>query len=88
MDMRSTEFGTADAKAKFSELLARVETGETITIRRHGRAVAKLVPVPAPSTPEERRRAHQKWLAYRDAHNITLGPDLTARQLIEEGRRS
>ncbi len=88
MDMRPTEFGTADAKARFSELLARVETGETITIRRHGRAVAQLVPVPAPMSPEERRRAHEKWVAYRKAHDITLGPGLTISQLLDESRHS
>lgn len=88
MDAPSTEFGVADAKARFSELLARAEAGETITIRRHGRAVAKLVPVARALTPEARKKAHDDWVAYRDARNITLGPDLTIKQLIEEGRRS
>ena len=27
------------------------------------------------------------WRRYRKAHNITLGPGLTIRQLIEEGLR-
>jgi len=87
MDARPTEFGSADAKARFSELLARVEAGETITIRRHGRAIAKLVPATPTKSAEERRQAHEEWKAYRREHNITLGPGLTIRQLIEEGRR-
>jgi len=88
MDAVTTEFGVADAKARFSELLARAEAGETIVIRRHGRPVAKLVPArKRASTPEERLKAWEAWEAYRDAHNITLGPDLTIKQLIEEGRR-
>ncbi len=87
MDARSTDFGSADAKARFSELLARVEGGETITIRRHGKPVAQLVPVKAEVTVEEKRQAWEKWKAYRREHNITLGPDLTVKQLIEEGRR-
>jgi prevent-host-death family protein len=87
MDVRATEFGSADAKARFSELLARVESGETITIRRHGRAVAKLVPVPSQKSVEEKLKAWEEWEAYREAHNITLGPDITIKQLIEEGRR-
>lgn len=88
MDVRPTEFGTADAKARFSELLARAEAGETIIIRRHGQPVAKLVPVRKPATtPEERLKSWEAWEAYRDAHDITLGPDLTIKQLIEEGRR-
>ena len=88
MDVPATEFGAADAKARFSELLARAEAGETITIRRHGRPVAKLVPAAKRElTPEERVKSWQEWVAYRRKHNITLGPDLTIKQLIEEGRR-
>jgi prevent-host-death family protein len=87
MDAPRTEFGSADAKAHFSELLARVEGGETITIRRHGRAVAKLVPVKHELTSEERRKSWEEWREIRRKNNITLGPDLTIKQLIEEGRR-
>lgn len=87
MDARSSEFGSADAKARFSELLARAEAGETITIRRHGRAIAKLVPVRTGKSPEERIKAWEEWEAYRDAHNITLGPDLTVKQLLDEARK-
>ena len=87
MDAPTAEFGTADAKARFSELLARVEGGETISIRRHGRVVAKLVPVKPEKTLEERLKAWEEWKEYRRKHNITLGPDLTIKQLIEEGRR-
>ncbi len=34
----------ADAKAHLSEVLDRVEKGERITITRHGKVVAELVP--------------------------------------------
>jgi prevent-host-death family protein len=88
VDAQATEFGVADAKARFSELLARAEAGETITINRHGRAVAKIVPAGKRElTPDERVKSWQEWVAYRRKHNITLGPDLTVKQLIEEGRR-
>jgi prevent-host-death family protein len=40
------EVGTYDAKARLSELLDKVEAGETVVITRHGRAVARLVPEP------------------------------------------
>ena len=33
-----------EAKARFSALLAAVESGETVVITRHGKAVARLVP--------------------------------------------
>lgn len=38
-----TTMGAFDAKTHLSALLDRVEAGETITITRHGRPVAKLV---------------------------------------------
>jgi len=34
-----------DAKAQLSKLLGRVEAGEEIVISRHGRPVARLVPL-------------------------------------------
>jgi prevent-host-death family protein len=34
----------SEAKAHLSELLDKVEKGETVIITRHGRAVARLVP--------------------------------------------
>ncbi len=87
MDARPTEFGSTDAKARFSELLARVENGETITIHRHGKAVAQLVPVKPKKSLEEKLQAWEEWKDYRRKHDITLGPDLSIKQLIEEGRR-
>jgi prevent-host-death family protein len=33
-----------EAKARFSALLAEVESGETVVITRHGKVVARLVP--------------------------------------------
>ena len=33
-----------EAKTHLSELVARAEAGETVTITRHGRPVARLVP--------------------------------------------
>ena len=41
-----------DAKARFSEYLARVEEGETVFIARRNKPVAKLVAI----TPEECQR--------------------------------
>jgi prevent-host-death family protein len=41
----STTVGAFAAKTHLAELLGRVEAGESITITRHGRPVARLVPV-------------------------------------------
>lgn len=87
MDARSTEFGSADAKARFSELLARVEAGETITIRRHGKAVAKLVPVRSALTVEERRLRIEEFIAWRRDHGPRLQPGDDVKEWINEGRR-
>ena len=38
------EVGAFEAKNKLSALLDRVEQGEEVTITRHGRPVARLVP--------------------------------------------
>jgi prevent-host-death family protein len=37
--------GAFEAKTHLSELLQRVEAGEQVTITKHGRPVARLVPV-------------------------------------------
>jgi prevent-host-death family protein len=88
MDVRVTEFAVAEAKARFSELVGRAEAGEEIVIKRHGNAVAKLVPLPAAAMSlEERRRRRLAYEAWLDAHGPTLGPDLTIKDLINEGRR-
>ncbi len=87
MDARSTEFGSADAKARFSELLARVEAGETITIRRHGKAVAKMVPVQPKYSAEQRLEAVEEFLAWRKRHGPRLQPGDDVKEWIDEGRR-
>lgn len=86
MGARVSEFGTAEAKARFSELLARAAAGETITIRRHGNAIAKLVPAQREMTLEQRRAAHRRYLDWSASSGPRLGPGLTIKQLIDEGR--
>ncbi len=51
----SETVNVAEAKAKLSELLARVEAGEEITISRAGKPIARLVAAPADEAP--RRKA-------------------------------
>ena len=40
-----THVGAFEAKTHLSELLDRVEAGEELVIARHGRPIARLVPV-------------------------------------------
>jgi len=76
--------GAYEAKTHFSELLEKVESGEQITITRHGTPVARLVPVKEMSTVKERRDAIERIAKLRG--ELSLG-DLKIRDLIDEGRR-
>jgi len=87
MDARPTNFGSTDAKARFSELLARVEGGETITIQRHGKPVAKMVPVAPAHSVDERRAALERFFAWQRAHGPRLQPGDNVKDWINEGRR-
>ncbi|HVY16435.1 MAG TPA: type II toxin-antitoxin system prevent-host-death family antitoxin [Rhodopila sp.] len=76
--------GTFEAKNKLSELLDLVEHGEEVTITRHGREVARLVPPKGAINREAARAAAQ---GIRDmSKGVTLG-DVTIKDLIAEGRR-
>jgi len=78
--------GSYEAKTHLPRLLDEVANGETITITKHGRPVARLVPPPGAEKPDV-GKAIDEWRAYRKAHNITLGPGMTIKEMIEEGRR-
>jgi prevent-host-death family protein len=75
------EIGAYEAKTHLSRLLERVELGERITLTRHGRPVAMLVPVgerrPSDEVVRELRR-------FREGRKLG-GLDL--RHMVEEGRR-
>lgn len=78
------EVGAYEAKTHLSALLDRVEDGESITITRHGKPVARLVPLPgAPDRTVD--EAVDGLLAFRSDHS--LGSDLTVTELIREGRK-
>ena len=83
-----TSVGSFEAKTKLAELLDRVEAGETVTITRHGKAVAKLVP--AGVEPEERARRRaliQKIKRWRVGKDRGAKPGSTIPELIKAGRR-
>jgi prevent-host-death family protein len=78
--------GTFHAKTHLSELLECVAKGEKVVITKRGKPVAMLVP---PETGEARDigTVVKEMLAARDADGPSLGPGLSVRQLIDEGRR-
>ncbi len=76
------QVGVYEAKTHLPRLLDEVERGETITITRHGRPVARVVPV------RGRQRtvgeAIEAIREFRKGHRLD---GITTRELIEEGRR-
>jgi prevent-host-death family protein len=75
--------GTFDAKNRLSELLDLVERGEEVTITRHGREVARLVP---PRGAINRDAAKAVAHGIREmSKGVTLG-GLNIKDLISEGR--
>ena len=78
------DIGAYEAKTHLPALLRRVEQGERITITRHGVPVAELVP-PGSTTSIGAARAVATLRSFGD--DRTLGPDISIRDLIDEGRR-
>jgi prevent-host-death family protein len=76
------QVGVYDAKTHLPRLLDEVERGETVTITRHGRPVAKLVPVDG-----NRRNVQEAIEAIREFGRRHPRGDLNIKELIEEGRR-
>lgn len=77
------QVGVYDAKTNLPKLLDEVEKGESVTITRHGRPVARLVPVTS-------RRQRTVDEVIEDIRAFRKGKRLdgiTIRELIEEGRR-
>ena len=77
------QVGVYEAKTHLPQLLDEVERGETVTITRHGKPVARIVPMDA-----HRLTVHEAieaTIAFGKKH--PLGDEVTIRELIEEGRR-
>lgn len=77
-----TTIGAYEAKTRLSALLDDVERGEQITITKHGRAVARLVPVDASfATPIA------DVLVDLDRHHVPKrSGDPSIREMIDSGR--
>jgi prevent-host-death family protein len=88
--MSEATIGAFEAKTHLSALLERAEKGESITITKHGRPVARLVPVrgrplPRKLTEAERAEIIERFRAARES----LGANMSTEEvvaLIREGR--
>lgn len=79
----SRTVGAFEAKNRLSELLQLVESGEEVTITRHGRPVARLVPA-GQRDPEKVKEAIE-WLRKTREERSLGGLKIT--DLINEGRK-
>ncbi len=77
----SVTVGAFEAKTHLSSLLQQVELGEEVTITKHGRPIARLVPV--------NQGASRDWQAFWervDEHRARGGARADIKSHIEEGR--
>jgi prevent-host-death family protein len=77
--------GSFEAKTHLPQLLERVAKGEEFTITKHGKPVARLVPVSITQSKPDVRQVIEQLKAFSKG-NI-LGDGITVRDLIEDGRR-
>lgn len=76
--------GAYEAKTHLPALLARVERGERVTITRHGRPIALLIPARPTSTIET---VLDEMLALREELAESGRDSFRTRELVAEGRR-
>lgn len=79
------EIGAFEAKNRLGTLLDWVEQGEEVVITRRGQPVARLIAHSPAGDRSAARAAAQRMLDR--ARGVTLGPGLTLRELVDEGRR-
>ncbi len=88
MNATRTIVGAFEAKTKFSELLERVHQGEEITITKHDKPIARLVPAERSSYDDIHDAfGRMDEIRRRTQRAATRRRKLSYRQLIEEGRR-
>ena len=85
MSATTTTIAASEAKAKFSELLDRVQSGESFSITLHGEEAAKLVPARKPSR-EEIKEVIARMKEGRSVLNPPGKEKLHIKDLIDEGR--
>ena len=79
--MTTTDIDAYEVKTHLPELLERAARGERFTITRHGRPVARLVPIERTGL-DRRREAIERLQRFREGQTL----DVPLKQLISEGR--
>jgi prevent-host-death family protein len=79
-----------EAKTRLSELLARVQQGEEVTITRHGRPMARLVAAESsgPLVADDCNRSAAVEQVFEELARLRAGVrlDIPLREAIESGR--
>lgn len=76
-----SEIGAYEAKTRLPALLDRVARGEQFIITKHGRPIARLVPV-GRSGPDRRHEAIDRLKVFNKGRTL----DVPIKQLMSEGR--
>ena len=74
--------GVYDAKTNLPRLLDEVQAGETVTITKHGKPIARIVPIP--QVPSDIDETIEAIMEFRKGNRLD---GLSIKDLIEEGRR-
>ena len=77
------EIGAFEAKNKLGTVLDWVEQGEEVVITRHGKAVARMVPVVASFDRAKAKQAAKALL--ETSRGLSLG-GISIKELVNEGR--
>jgi len=77
----ASDVGVYEAKTHLTALLDRVQHGEQFTITKHGKPIARLIPVQRNSV-EHRREIIERLKKFREGQTL----DVPVKQLIDEGR--
>ncbi len=79
--------GSFEAKTKLAELLDKVEQGEMVTITRHGKPVARLLPMVVGDREVRMQALIDEIVRTRKGKDRGAKPGTTIPELIKAGRR-
>lgn len=79
--------GSFEAKTKLAELLDKVEAGESVTITRRGREVARLVAIRTDDEQARLRALVEEIKRTRVGRDRGAKPGSTIAELIKAGRK-
>jgi prevent-host-death family protein len=78
--------GIFEAKQNFSAIVEAVEAGEEVRITRHGKEVARILPIPAHPKPVSEKQIARELRALQQLRaRVKPGPGW--KELRDEGRR-